>query len=304
MGTPDFAVPPLKALIENHEVVAVISQPDKPKGRGKHLVPTPVKEEALKHDIPVYQPEKIKSEDAVKLVTSLDADIFVVVAYGQILPNSILEKPKYGCINVHGSLLPKYRGAAPIQWAVIDGEETTGVTIMYMAEGLDCGDMILKKEIPILPEDTYGSVYDELSELGADALIEAMEIIEDGTAEPEKQDDSLSTYAKKIEKEMGHIDWTKPSKDIVNLVRGFNPMPGAYTLYGEDNIKIWMTETIDTAFEGTAGEIVDVNPKKGFTVKTGDGAVLVTQMQAKGGKRMSSADYMRGHSIEKGIVLK
>jgi methionyl-tRNA formyltransferase len=303
MGTPDFAVPALKALIEKHEVVAVISQPDKPKGRGKHLAPTPVKEEALKHSIPVYQPERIKSEEAVELVRSLDADIFVVAAYGQILPVSILEKPKYGCINIHGSLLPKYRGAAPIQWALIDGEESSGVTIMYMAEGLDCGDMLLKKEIPIESEDTYGTLYDKISELGATAVLEAMELIENGTAKPEKQDDNKSTYAKKIVKEMGLIDWSKTSREINNLVRGFNPMPVAHTTYNGEVFKIWSVAPVEGDYVGECGEIVEVNPKRGFTVKTGDGAVLVREMQAKGGKRMTSADYMRGHAVEKGVKL-
>jgi methionyl-tRNA formyltransferase len=303
MGTPDFAVPPLKALIEKHEVVAVISQPDKPKGRGKHLMPTPVKAVALEHNIPVYQPEKIKAEDAVELVKSFNADVIVVVAYGQILPESILNAPKYGCINVHGSLLPKYRGAAPIQWAVIDGEPTSGVTIMYMEKGLDCGDMILKREIPIAPEDTYGTLYDKISELGADALMEALTLLENGTASPQKQDDSLSTYAVKIEKEMGLIDWSKKSNEIINHIRGFNPMPGAFTNYGDEVLKLWMAERADGEYSGAVGEIVAVT-KKGFVVKCGDGAVLVTLMQAKGGKRMAAADYMRGHSIETGVILR
>lgn len=303
MGTPDFAVPSLKALTEKHQVTAVISQPDRPKGRGKHLVPTPVKEEALKHNIPVYQPEKIRDDEFVEMLSKIEGDIFVVAAYGQLLPEKILNMPKYGCINVHGSLLPRYRGAAPIQQAIIDGEEKSGVTIMYMAKGLDCGDMILKKETAITPEDTYGSLYDRISLLGADALLEAMDMLERGTAKPEKQQDELSTYAKKITKEMGLIDWNKSSRDIINLIRGFNPMPGAYTFYDDESFKIWKAISVDTTYEGQCGEIVDVNSKKGFTVKTGDGAVLVCEMQAKGGKKMSSADYMRGHSVEKGKIL-
>lgn len=303
IGTPDFAVPALKALIEKHEVAAVISQPDRPKGRGKRLMPTPVKEEALKHNIPVYQPENIKSPEAVELVCGLDADIFVVAAYGQILPVGILEKPKYGCINIHGSLLPKYRGAAPIQRAIIDGEKESGVTIMYMAEGLDCGDMLLKKTVPINAEDTYGTLYDKISRLGAEAVLEAVDMLEKGTARPEKQDDSLSTYAKKIKKEMGLIDWNKSSVDIINLIRGFNPMPGAYTFYDGESFKIWSAVMTEEGYEGVPGEITEVNPKKGFVVKTGDGSVLVGEMQAKGGKKMSSADYMRGHGIEKGKIL-
>lgn len=303
MGTPDFAVPALKALIQKHEVTAVISQPDRPKGRGKHLVPTPVKEEALKHNIPVYQPEKISSPEAVELVCSLDADIFVVAAYGQKLPKAILDKPKYGCINIHGSLLPEYRGAAPIQWSVIDGKEKTGVTIMYMAEGIDCGDMILKRETHILPEDTYGTLYDKISGLGAEAVLEAIDLIEAGSVNAQRQDDAFATYAKKITKEMGHIDWSKKTVDIINQIRGFDPMPGAYAVYEGEVIKIWSAEAYDTEYDGVPGEIIDTNPKKGFAVKTGDGALLVKQMQAKGGKKMLSADYMRGHIIKKGIIL-
>lgn len=303
MGTPDFAVPALSAIAQKHEVLAVISQPDKPKGRGKHLVPTPVKEEALKHNIPVYQPENIKTDEAIEYIKGLNADIIVVAAYGQILPVSILESPRLGCINIHGSLLPRYRGAAPIQRAIIDGETQSGVTIMYMAEGLDCGDMILKKSVDIEPDDTYGTLYDKISAIGAPAVLEAMEMLENGTAKPEKQDDSLSTYAKKIKKEMGAIDWNKSSQDIINHIRGFNPMPGAFTFYNGEQFKIWRAVKADGNFDGAAGEIVDVNNKKGFTVKTGDGAVLICEMQAKGGKKMSSADYMRGHAVEKGTVL-
>lgn len=303
MGTPDFAVPSLKALVDNHQLTAVISQPDRPKGRGKHLVPTPVKEEALKHNIPVYQPEKIGDEEFMSELEKIEADIFVVAAYGQLLPEKILNMPKYGCINVHGSLLPRYRGAAPIQQAIVDGEKKSGVTIMYMAKGLDCGDMLLKKETEITPEDTYGSLYDRISLMGAQALIEAMDMMEKGTAIAEKQQDELSTYAKKITKEMGHIDWSKSTQDIINLIRGFNPMPGAYAFYGEECFKIWRAAASDQSYEGECGEIVDVNSKKGFTVKTGDGALLVCEMQAKGGKKMSSADYMRGHSVEKGKIL-
>lgn len=303
MGTPEFAVPCLKALIDKHEVMAVISQPDKPKGRGKKLLPTPVKEEALKHNIPVYQPEKIKDEAFIEQLSKIDADIFVVAAYGQILPEAILNMPRYGCINVHGSLLPKYRGAAPMQQAVIDGEEVTGITIMYMEKGLDTGDMLLKCEIPITPEDTYGSLHDKMSEAGAKLLLEALDKIEKGEITPEKQDDSKATYAHRIEKSMGHIDWSKSSKEIINLIRGLNPAPGAYTFYNEEMIKLWKAVEVNENYSGTPGEIADINPKKGFTVKTGDSAVLICEMQAKGGKKMSSSDYLRGHAMEKGIIL-
>lgn len=303
MGTPEFAVPCLKALIDKHEVTAVISQPDKPKGRGKKLMPTPVKEEALKHDIPVFQPEKIKDESFIKTLSEIEADIFVVAAYGQILPEAVLKMPKYGCINVHGSLLPEYRGAAPIQQAIIDGKDVTGITIMYMEKGLDSGDMLLKCQIPITPEDTYGTLHDKMKDAGAKLLLEALDKIENGEVVPEKQDSSLATYAHRIEKSMGHIDWNNSGRKIINLIRGLNPAPGAYTLYNEDTIKLWKAVEVNSDYNGIPGEIVDVDPKRGFTVKTGDGAILIEEMQAKGGKKMSSADYLRGHSLEKGIIL-
>ena len=303
MGTPEFAVPCLKALIDNHEVTAVISQPDKPKGRGKRLLPTPVKEEALKHNIPVYQPEKIKDESFIEQLSKMDADIFVVAAYGQILPEVILNMPRYGCINVHGSLLPKYRGAAPMQQAVIDGEDVTGITIMYMEKGLDTGDMLLKCQVPILPDDTYGTLHDKMSMAGAELLLEALDKIEKGEIKAEKQDDSKASYAHRIEKSMGHIDWNRSGRDIINLIRGLNPTPGAYTFYNGEMIKLWKAVEAGENYTGTPGEIVNIDPKNGFTVQTGDGAVLIAEMQAKGGKKMSSADYLRGHSLEKGIIL-
>ncbi|MBQ9605084.1 MAG: methionyl-tRNA formyltransferase [Firmicutes bacterium] len=298
MGTPDFAVPTLEALIDKHEVTAVISQPDKPKGRGKKLQPTPVKEAAEAHNIPVYQPEKIRDEAFVKTLAGIEADVFVVVAYGQILPQSILDMPKYGCINVHGSLLPKYRGAAPIQWSIINGETMTGVTIMYMEKGLDTGAMILKREIPIEPTDTYGTLHDKMAPVGAAALLEALEMLENGSASPEKQDDALSSYVSVIDKSLGNIDWTKDAKSITDLVRGLDPIPGAYSYLNGEQIKIWAAEASDHT--GTAGEVVFTDKKKGFAVAAGSGAVFVKQMQAKGGKRMSAADYMRGHEIKIG----
>ncbi len=305
MGTPDFAVPTLKALIEKHEVVAVVTQPDKPKGRGKKMLFPPVKEVALENNIPVFQPEKIKDDNFVSKLEEFNADIFIVVAYGQILSEKILNMPKYGCINVHGSLLPKYRGAAPIQWAILNGEKVTGVTIMYMEKGLDTGDMILKKEIEIEDNETYGSLHDKMSVVGAETLIDALKLIENGDAKPEKQDDSLSCYAKKIEKGFGKIDWSLNTDEILNLIKGLNPVPSAYTLFNDEVFKIFMakecTEISDTSAD--CGTIIDVNPKKGFTVKTKNSAILITEVQAKGGKKMSCADYMRGHTVEKGIML-
>lgn len=303
MGTPDFAVPVLEALIKNHQVVAVVSQPDKPKGRGKKLQPTPVKAVAEANNIPVYQPERIKDDEFVDFLEKIEADIYVVVAYGQLLSQRILDIPKYGCVNVHGSLLPKYRGAAPIQWSIIDGEEKTGVTIMYMVKKCDAGDMILKKEIEIAPDDTYETLHDKMAPVGAEALIEALDLIEKDQVKAEKQDDSLSCYASMITRNMGIIDWSKSSKEIKNKVRGFNPVPAAYTNYGGDILKIFKADILEGYDNGEIGEILAVDKKKGFVVKTGDGAVMVTEIQAKGGKRMNCADYMRGHEIEVGKIL-
>ena len=304
MGTPDFAVPVLEKLIKKHNVLAVVSQPDKPKGRGKKLIPTPVKEFALNNGITnIFQPESIKDENVISELEKLNADVFIVVAYGQILPEKILNMPKYRCINVHGSLLPKYRGAAPIQWSIINGEEKTGITIMYMEKGLDCGDMILKKELDILENETYGSLYEKMSNLGASALLEALELLENNKINAEKQDDSLSTYAPMIKKETGHINWENSSKDIINLIKGLNPIPMAYTNYKDEVFKICMAEEISGYNNGKLGEIIDIINKKGFVVKTKDSAILITEMQAKGGKKMNTADYLRGHSIEKNTIL-
>lgn len=302
MGTPDFSVESLKKLIENHNVLAVISQPDKPKGRGKKLVNTPVKQFALDNGIEkIYQPEKIKDEEFIKILEDLNADLFVVVAYGQILSEQVLNIPKYGCINVHGSLLPKYRGAAPIQWSIINGEEKTGVTIMYMEKGLDSGDMILKDEIIIEKNETYKTLHDKMSIVGANALIEAIKLIETGKVNAQKQNHDEATYAPMITKEMGHINWENTSKDIINLIRGINPMPMAYTIYKDEIFKVSEAEEI-LGYEGNVGEIVSIE-KDGFVVKTKDSAIIIKEMQAKGGKRMKTSDYLRGHSIEKNIIL-
>lgn len=303
MGTPDFAVPVLEALIKNHNVVAVVSQPDKPKGRGKKLQPTPVKAVAEANNIPVYQPERIKDDEFIDFLETIEADIYVVVAYGQLLSQRILDIPKYGCVNVHGSLLPKYRGAAPIQWSIINGEEKTGVTIMYMVRKCDAGDMILKREIEIDPEDTYETLHDKMAPVGAEALIDALNLIEKGEVKAEKQDNSLSCYASMITKDMGIIDWSKSSKEIKNKIRGFNPVPAAYTKYGDDVLKIFKADIVEGYENGEIGEILVVDKKHGFTVKTGDGAIMITEIQAKGGKRMNCADYMRGHQIEVGKIL-
>ena len=303
MGTPDFAVPSLEMLIEKHEVVAVVTQPDKPKGRGKKMVYPIIKEKALEHNITVLQPNKVREEEFLEVLKGFNADIIVVVAYGQILPESILNMPKYGCINVHGSLLPKYRGAAPIQWSVINGEKKTGVTTMYMAKGLDSGDMLLKGEMDILEDDTFGSLHDRMSLVGAKVLEETLEKIQSGSVERIEQNHNEATYAPMIEKETGHINWEKGSDEIINLIKGMDPQPGAFCIYKDEVLKVWKAVKAEDKYESAKiGEIVDIN-KKGFIVKTNDGALLITEIQAKGGKRMTTDAYMRGHEIEKGLVL-
>lgn len=303
MGTPDFAVPTLEALIEKHEVLAVVTQPDKPKGRGKKMVFPVIKEKALEHNITVYQPQKVKTPEFVEVLKEYQPDIMVVVAFGQILSEEILNIPKYGCINVHGSILPQYRGAAPIQWSIINGEEFGGVTTMYMAKGLDSGDMILKAKEKIKPDDTYGSLYDRLSVIGADLLIKTLDLIENGEVKRIPQNDDEATFAPMIKPELEHINWNGKNTDIVNLIKGLNPQPVAYTMLNDEKIKIWFAETIDGDYNGEPGTIVDVR-KRDFVVMTAEGAVAVKEVQAQGGKRMSADAYMRGHAIEKGTILK
>ncbi len=303
MGTPDFAVPSLEALLQHHEVVLVVTQPDKPKGRGKKMAFSPVKECALAHNIPVLQPAKVREPEFVEELRKYDADLIAVTAFGQILTEDILFMPKYGSINVHGSLLPKYRGAAPMQWAIIDGEAVTGITTMYMEKGLDSGDMLLKAEVEITPEDTFETVHDKMAVVGADLLIETLQKLEDGTLQRQEQDHEAATYAPMLTKETGHIDWSKPAQDIINLIRGLNPVPTAYTIYQEEVLKIFRAEKTEvTAEQAACGEIVAML-KKGFVVKCGDGCLLVTEVQARGGKRMTTDAYLRGHSMEVGILL-
>ena len=297
MGTPDFAVPSLEALLTKHEVVLVVTQPDKPKGRGKKMVPTPVKACALEHGIPVLQPEKVKEPEFVEQLRSYEPDLIAVTAFGQILNEPILEMPKYGCINVHGSLLPKYRGAAPMQWSIIDGEKVTGITTMYMAKGLDSGDMLLKAE------DTFATIHDKMAVTGANLLLDTLDQLEAGTLERIPQDHDAATYAPMITKETGHIDWSKNRQDIINLIRGLNPVPAAYTIYEEEVLKIFGAVVSDVQADGAAnGEIVAV-VKKGFVVKCGDGCLLITEVQARGGKRMMTDAYLRGHAVKEGILL-
>lgn len=304
MGTPDFSVGTLEALLAaGHEITLVVSQPDKPKGRGHELMPTPVKEAALKHGLPVYQPKKVRDPEVVRKLRETEADVMVVIAFGQIIPKEILEMKRYGCINVHASLLPKYRGAAPIQWAVIDGEKESGVTIMQMDEGLDTGDMLLKGSLTLAPDETGGSLFDRLSTLGAELCVEALERMEKDELKPEKQGESPTAYARMLTKEMGCLDWSQSAEKLERLIRGLNPWPSAYTRLGDKTLKIWSARVCEKP-EGSVscGEIFRVN-KDGFFVACGEGALEITELQLQGKKRMDTGAFLRGFHLEPGARL-
>ena len=303
MGTPDFAVLPLKALIEKgYEVVGVFTQPDKPVGRKAILTPPPVKVLALENNIPVFQPASLKNGEGVKLLEELKPDLAVVVAYGKILPKDFLEYPQYGCINIHGSLLPKYRGAAPIQRCVLDGEKYAGVTSMQMDEGLDTGDMLLKTVTEIGANETAGELFDRLAVMGADLLIETLIALENGELKPEKQDDSLSNYAAMLDKTMSPVDWSKPASQVHNHIRGLDPWPVALTVLEGKNLKLFGSELALNEGKGKPGEVKVT--KKGLFVYCGDGnAVFIKDVQYEGKKRMASADFFRGHPVADGTIL-
>ena len=304
MGTPDFSVGTLEALIAaGHEVCLAVTQPDKPKGRGGKMQYTPVKEKALFYNIPVYQPKRVRDPECVEELRKYNADVMVVVAFGQILPKEILEMTPYGCINVHASLLPKYRGAAPIQWAIIEGEEVTGVTTMQMDEGLDTGDMILKTEVPVAADETGESLHDKLAAAGAALCVETLKALEDGTAVREKQGESPTAYAKMLTKELGDIDWAEPAVKIERLVRGLNSWPSAYTHWNGKVMKIWRAaaEAAETA-DVQPGTVVSVE-KESFAVQTGDGVLRVLEVQMPGKKRMDAGAFMRGNTMEPGELL-
>ncbi len=309
MGTPEFAVPTLEALIAHHEVIAVVTQPDKPKGRGKAMACPPVKETAMAHDIPVYQPVRVREESFVGTLRELQPDVIVVVAFGQILPESILNIPPYGCINVHASLLPKYRGAAPMQWAIINGEKETGITTMYMAKGLDTGDMIDTVVIPIDPKETGETLHDKLSAAGGKLILQTLEELEAGTAKRIPQDDAKSSYAGMLTRELGEIDWTKSAVEIERLIRGLNSWPSAYTYLHGKTLKIWDADVAqsdarqeETALSKTAPGTVTAVKKDCFYVQTGDGQLKVNEVQLQGKKRMSVQAFLLGNRIEKGLV--
>ncbi|MCI9307602.1 MAG: methionyl-tRNA formyltransferase [Lachnospiraceae bacterium] len=304
MGTPDFAVGTLEALIEaGHEITLVVSQPDKPKGRGHELIPTPVKAVALAHGLPVYQPAKLRGEQAEEKLRSTEADVIVVAAFGQLIPKSILEMKQYGCVNVHGSLLPKYRGAAPIQWAVIDGEAESGITIMQMDEGLDTGDMLLKAAVPLEPKETGGSLFKKLSALGASLCVEALAKLEEGSLTSQKQGDSPTAYAKQLTKDMGELDWTRPAAELERLIRGLNPWPSAYTRLTGKLLKIWDGDVCEEEqTQRACGEIVRVS-KDAVYVACGQGVLKINELQLQGKKRMDTAAFLRGYEIKEGMFL-
>lgn len=302
MGTPDFAVLPLEALYnDGHEIVLAVTQPDKPKGRGHKLQASPVKEYALSKNIPVYQPESAKTDDAYEYLASFGADIFIVAAYGQILPQRVLDIPKHGCINIHASLLPKYRGAAPIQWSIINGETLTGVTTMQMNAGLDTGDMLVKEEVKITPTDTGETLHDKLALAGVTAIRKTISAIESGTLAPEKQDDEKSCYAPMINKTTGYIDFSKSASEINNLVRALNSYPYASTTYNGTRFKVIASKVVDDV-NGKIGEIKDVT-KDGILVKCGRDALLITDVQFEGKKKMPVSEFIKGNTIDTGIIL-
>ncbi len=303
MGTPDFSVPAIKSLIDaGHEIKCVVTQPDKQRGRGKKVLYTPVKEEALKYDIEVLQPEKVRERDFIEKLRGYEADVMVVIAFGQILPKEVLEMTKYGCINVHASLLPKYRGAAPIQWAVIDGEKESGVTTMQMDEGLDTGDILEVSKVVLDEKETGGSLFDKLSEEGAKLIVSTLDKLEKNEIVPVEQRNEESDYASMIKKDMGKIDFSKDAVSIERLIRGLNPWPSAYTYFNGKTLKLWECDVLDKDYEGEFGEVVDVD-KERIYVKTGDKTLVIKELQLEGKKRMKTLDFLLGNQVSKGYVL-
>lgn len=303
MGTPDFSVPCLKALVNSdNEVVGVFTQPDKPKGRGYELAPPPVKVCALENGLKVFQPKSMRDGEALEIINSLNADLIIVVAFGKILPKEVLESVKYGCINIHASLLPKLRGAAPIQWSILNGETETGVTSMQMDVGLDTGDMLIKKSVKISDEMNAGELFDTLSELGADVLLETVDALESGTLTPVKQDDSQSTYASMLTKELCPIDFSKSAQDVHNQIRGLCPWPVATTKVKGKTLKIFKSRIVDEKCNGKNGEVTDNRNR--LLVSCGDDKCIeILELQAEGKKRTDAASYLRGNKIEIGTVL-
>ena len=310
MGTPDFAKDSLEAIYNaGHEILAVVTNPDKPKGRGMKMIFSPVKEFAKKHNLPIYQPEKVKNnEEFIQTIKLLSPEVICVVAYGKILPKEILDIPPYGCINAHGSLLPKYRGAAPIQWAIINGETTTGVTTMYMDIGMDTGDMILKEEVTIDENETTGHLWERLSKIGGNLLVETLKQIEEGKAPRLPQGEDFS-MAPMLSKELSKINWNNmTSIQIKNLVRGLNPIMGTYTMYQDKKIKLWKIDIEKETFaefqNAVPGQILIANDKQGLYIKTIDGIIKVLEIQGENAKRMNICDFLRGNKLEENEILK
>lgn len=313
MGTPDFSVGALEALIRaGHEITAVVTQPDRPKGRGtsgkqdQSMQYSPVKTCALAHGIPVFQPERIKRPEAVERLREFPADVYVVAAFGQLLSKEILEIPRLGCINIHASLLPRYRGASPIQQAVIDGEEKTGITIMQMNEGMDTGDILYQREIMIAPKETGASLFDKLAALGAEAIVEALSLLEEGKLKPVIQDESRATHVKMITKAQGRIDWQQSAEVIERLVRGLNAWPSAYTFWRGRQVKVWEAEVVRSGPEdaaGEPGEVIRVE-QDAVTVMTGENALRILELQLEGKRRMKTRDFLLGYRIERGETFR
>ena len=304
MGTPDIAVPALEKIIEaGHEVMLVVSQPDKPVGRSKALKYTPVKECALAHGIEVYQPERIRAEESVAFLQKFDVDVIVVEAFGQIIPQAILDIPKHCCVNIHTSLLPKYRGAAPIQWAVLNGDMVTGVTTMRMEAGLDTGDIIMQTEKIINEGETSGTLFERLARAGAKLIVKTLEAIENGTATYTPQDESKATHVSKITKEMGSIDWNRSAKEIECWIRGMDPWPSAYTRLDDKTVKIWKAKVVSDEQLAKPGTIVRVS-KHALEVQTGKGILAILELQIEGKKRMTTEAFLCGYAVEEGTVFK
>ncbi|WP_308782607.1 methionyl-tRNA formyltransferase [uncultured Blautia sp.] len=306
MGTPDFAVPALAALVDaGYEVAGVVTQPDKPKGRGKTLVPTPVKEEALKHGIPVYQPKKVREPEFVETLKEIGPDIIIVAAFGQIIPKEILDMPEFGCINIHASLLPKYRGAAPIQQAVINGDEAAGITIMKMGTGLDTGDMISQASVLLTKDETGGSLFDRLADLGAGLLVKTLPSIFDRTAVYEPQPEvSPTPYAGMITKQMGLLDFHKNAEELERLIRGMDPWPSAYTFLNGKSLKVWKAAVEQKVSGHEEPGTVTGTDKEGIHVTCGQDSLILKEIQLEGKKRMDAAAFLRGYPIETGTMLK
>ena len=305
MGTPDFAVEALEALASSrHEVTAVFTQPDKPKGRGKAMQFTPVKEVALRENIPVYQPKKVRDPEVIQKIRELAPDVLVVVAFGQIIPQEILDIAPYGCINVHGSLLPKYRGAAPIQWAVIDGEKESGVTIMQMGTGLDTGDMISRIVVPLAKDETGGSLFDKLAQAGAELLVQTLPSIFDGTATREKQpEESPTPYAAMISKKMGLLDFSKNAEELERLVRGLDPWPSAFTFINGKTLKVWKSSVLEKQAQEAPGTVIAAD-KGGIQVACGQKVLVLHEVQLEGKKRMEADAFLRGYQLKPGDMFR